>query len=134
MANTLFSFDDDMTVNKGPVTCFGIRFENDEKPLTARELALQNGVPVRQATLLLSRLVEVGIVREVYVEGKEDKTYQPALDTHQITIGKVFDRIDAQGTEDFLETSTKHQQAMWQHFLDLRQRERHINDILVNEL
>jgi len=31
MANTLFSFDDDRAINKGPVTCFGIRFENDEK-------------------------------------------------------------------------------------------------------
>ena len=110
------------------------RFENDEKPLTARELALQNGIPVRQASLLLSRLVEIGIVREVFVEGKEDKTYQPALDTHQITIGKVFERIDAQGTEDFLEASTKHQQAMWQHFLELRKKERNINDILVNQL
>lgn len=110
------------------------RFENDEKPLTARELALQNGIPVRQATLLLSRLVEVGLVREVYVEGKEDKTFQPAMDTHIITIGKVFERIDAQGTEDFLDASTKHQQAMWQHFLELRKNERNINDILVNEL
>lgn len=110
------------------------RFENDEKPLTARELALQNGIPVRQATLLLSRLVEVGFVREVYVEGKEDKTFQPAMDTHVITIGKVFERIDAQGTEDFLEASTKHQQAMWQHFLELRKKERNINDILVNQL
>ena len=110
------------------------RFENDERPLTARELALQNGIPVRQATLLLSRLVEVGFVREVYVEGKEDKTFQPAMDTHIITIGKVFERIDAQGTEDFLDASTKHQQAMWQHFLELRKKERNINDILVNQL
>ena len=110
------------------------RFENDEKPLTARELALQNGIPVRQATMLLARLVEVGFVREVYVEGKEDKTFQPAMDTHVITIGKVFERIDAQGTEDFLEASTKHQQAMWQHFLELRKKERNINDILVNQL
>ena len=110
------------------------RFENDEKPLTARELALQNGIPVRQATMLLARLVEVGFVREVYVEGKEDKTFQPAMDTHMITIGKVFERIDAQGTEDFLEASTKHQQAMWQHFLELRKKERNINDILVNQL
>ena len=108
------------------------RFENDEQPLTSRELALNNGIPVRQATLLLSRLIEVGLVREVYIEGKEDKTFQPAMDTHTITIGMVFDRIDAQ--EDFLEVSTKHQQTMWQHFLELRHKERHINDILVNEL
>ena len=110
------------------------RFENDEQPLTAYELALTNGIPVRQASLLLERLVDIGIVREVYVEGKEEKTFQPAMDTHTITIGKVFDRIDAQGTEDFLDASTKHQQAMWQHFLELRQKERHINDILVNQL
>ncbi len=110
------------------------RFENDEQPLTARELAITNGIPVRQATLLLERLIEVGIVREVYIEGKEDRTYQPAMDTHTITIGKVFDRIDAQGTEDFLEASTKHQQTMWQHFLELRQKERNTNDILVNQL
>lgn len=110
------------------------RFDNDEQPLTARELALNNGIPVRQASLLLSRLMEVELVREVFIEGKEDRTYQPALDTHTITIGMVFERIDAQGTEDFLDASTKHQQAMWQHFLELRQKERHINDILVNEL
>ena len=110
------------------------RFDNDEHPLTARELALNNGIPVRQASLLLSRLMEVGLVREVFIEGKEERTYQPALDTHTITIAMVFDRIDAQGTEDFLDASTKHQQTMWQHFLELRQKERHINDILVNEL
>ena len=110
------------------------RFDNDEKPLTSRELALQNGIPVRQATLLLSRLEEIGLVREVYIEGKEDKTFQPAMDTHTITIGKVFERIDAQGTEDFLDASTKHQQTMWKHFLELRKKERNINDILVNDL
>ena len=110
------------------------RFENDETPLTARELALSNAIPVRQATLLLSRLTEVGILREVYIEGKEDRTYQPALDTHKITIGLVFDRIDAQGTEDFLETSTKHRQQLWKRFLQLRQDERHAREIYVNEL
>lgn len=110
------------------------RFENDEQPLTSHELALANSIPVRQATLLLSRLVETGIIREVYIEGKEERTYQPAMDSHIITIGMVFDRIDSQGSEDFLETSTKHQKAMWTHFLELRQEERNSNDILVNQL
>jgi DNA-binding transcriptional regulator GbsR (MarR family) len=110
------------------------RFENGEAPLTARELALENGIPVRQASLLLSRMTETGIVREVYMEGKEDRTYQPAMDTHRITMGLVFDRIDAQGTEDFLETSTKHRQQLWKHFLQLRHDERHAHEIFVNEL
>ena len=78
--------------------------------------------------------METGIIREVYIEGKEERTYQPAMDSHIITIGMVFDRIDSQGSEDFLETSTKHQKAMWTHFLELRQEERNSNDILVNQL
>jgi len=110
------------------------RFENDQPPMTAHELAIENGIPVRQASLLLERLREVGIVREVFIEGKEDKTFQPALDTHKITMSLVFDRIDAQGTEDFLETSTKHQQKLWKHFLKLRNEERHTHEIYVNEL
>ena len=110
------------------------RFDNDETPLTARELASENGIPVRQASLLLSRLVETGLVREVYIEGKEDRTFQPALDTHRITTAMVFDRIDAQGTEDFLDTSTKHMQKQWKHFLQLLHDSRQANEILVNEL
>ena len=110
------------------------RFENAEPPLTAHELANENAIPVRQASLLLERLVEVELLREVYIEGKEERTYQPAMDTHLMTTGMVFDRIDAQGTEDFLETSTKHQQQMWQHFLTLCSEGRHANEILVNKL
>ncbi len=110
------------------------RFDNDEPPLTARELAVENGIPVRQASLLLERLKETGIVREVFMEGKEDRTYQPALDTHKMTMSLVFDRIDAQGTEDFLETSTKHRQQLWKHFLKLRHDERHTHEIYINEL
>jgi hypothetical protein len=56
------------------------------------------------------------------------------MDTHIITTGMVFDRIDAQGTEDFLETSTKHQQQMWKQFLKLCSEGRHANEILVNQL
>ena len=31
MADTLFTFDDEKVINEGPVTCLGIRFENDAK-------------------------------------------------------------------------------------------------------
>lgn len=31
MADTLFTFDDENVINEGPVTCLGIRFENDAK-------------------------------------------------------------------------------------------------------
>ena len=141
--NELFAFEHDLEkmsrrykdfLTLTLLTAIVKRFESDEPPLTARELAIANGIPVRQASLLLSRLTEVGILREVYIEGKEERTYQPALDTHKMTISMVFDRIDAQGTEDFLETSTKHRQQLWKHFLQLRHDERHTNEIYINEL
>ncbi len=71
------------------------RFEADEAPLTAHELAVRDRLPIRLVNSLLGRLVETGVLREVYAEGKEEKTYQPGLDTHKISVGLVLDRIEA---------------------------------------
>ena len=72
------------------------RFEADEAPYTAHELAIRDHLPIRLVNQLVGRMVETGVRREVYVEDEEEKTFQPALDTHKISIGMVLDRIDAQ--------------------------------------
>lgn len=110
------------------------RFEQDEVPLTAHELAEQNHLPARLVAQLLSRLVETRLVREIYIENKEERTYQPALDTHKITIGMVFDRIDQQGTEEFLQSTTPEMQAFWQHFLQLKREHNTLDQICVSEI
>ena len=110
------------------------RFEHDETPLTAHELAAQNNIPARLVNQLLSRLVETHLLREIYVENKEERTYQPALDTHLITIGMVFDRIDQQGSEEFLQTISPEMQTFWQHFLKLKQEHNTLDQIYVNEI
>lgn len=79
------------------------RFEGDEQPLTVRELAMQEHIHSRLVAQVIGHLVEVGIVREVHIEGREERSYQPALDTHLITIGMVLERIERYGAEDFFQ-------------------------------
>lgn len=110
------------------------RFENDEQPYMAVELAHENNVPIRLVQQLLNRLVEVGLLRTVYVEQKEERTYQPALDTHKITVGMVIDRIDGQGTEEFLRGATPAMQSFWQRYLQLKNEHNTLKNIRIDEL
>lgn len=110
------------------------RFENDEDPLTAHELAVRDRLPIRLVNQLLSRLEETHILREVYVEGKEDRTFQPALDTHKISIGMVIERIDMQGTEAFLQSPTPEMQAFWNRYVQLKNEHQTLDQILVDEI
>ena len=112
------------------------RFEADEAPLTARELAVRDHLPIRLVNQLLSRMVETGILREVFSdEEEEERTYQPALDTHRIHVGMVIERIDAQGTEHFLQAPTPEMQAFWENYQHIKQTEKDsVKDILVSQI
>lgn len=96
------------------------RFKADEAPLTAHELAIRDHLPIRIVNQLLSRMVETGLLREVYVEDEEEKTYQPALDTHKMTVGMVLRRIDAQGTEEFLQKPSPEMEAYWKRYQTIK--------------
>lgn len=110
------------------------RFEADEAPLTAREIASEQHLPVRMVLQLLGRLEETGLLRAVYVEGKEERTYQPALDTHKITIGMVFDRIDMQGNEEFIEGTNPEMKVFWQKFRQMKAEHNTLDAIKVREI
>ena len=111
-----------------------LRFENDQTPYTATELAHENNVPIRLVINLLNRLTETGLLRTVYVEQQEDKTYQPALDTHKITVGMVTDRIDRQGSEEFLRGATPEMHAFWQRYQQLKDEHNTLKNIRLDEL
>ena len=96
------------------------RFEADEAPLTAHELAIRDHLPIRAVNQLLSRMVETGLIREVYVEDEEEKTYQPALDTHKMTVGMVLKRIEAQGSEQFLQKPSPEMEKYWKRYQTIK--------------
>ena len=52
----------------------------------------------------------------------EEATYQPALDTHLITLSMVYERIDEQGTELFLTHTTDEMTAFWERFRVIREK------------
>lgn len=110
------------------------RFEADEAPLTAHELAIRDHLPIRLVNRLLSRMVETGLLREVFTENEEERRYQPALDTHKISVGMVIDRIDAQGTELFLQTPSEEMVNFWENYTKMKEKDTTLNQILVNEL
>ena len=110
------------------------RFEADEAPLTAHELAIRDHLPIRLVNQLLSRLVETGILREVYVENEEDNTFQPALDTHKISLGMVMKRIDGQGSEHFLQSPSPEMQAFWDHLMEVKREHSSLDQVYINQL
>ena len=110
------------------------RFEADEAPLTAHQLSIRDHLPIRLVNRLLSRLVETGVLREVFVEDEEDRTYQPALDTHKISVGMVIERIESQGTELFLQQPSPEMETFWESYLEMLQNHRELNKVPVNSL
>ena len=110
------------------------RFNNDQPPMSAHDMAEAFHLPVRMVNSLLSRLQEVGVVRTLYVENNEEKTYQPALDTHLISVGMVFERIDAQGVEEFLRDVPEDLQKFWERFMQMKREHNSLNDVYVQEL
>ncbi len=110
------------------------RFEADEAPMTAHEMAIRDHLPIRLVNRLLGRMVETGILREVYVEGKEEKTFMPALDTHKMSLGMVIDRIEKQGKELFLQSPSEEMQQFWQKYTKISEKYDALGQIMIDEL
>lgn len=110
------------------------RFEADEQPLTAHELAVRDKLPFRLVNQLLSRLVETRLINELYNEQDQERRYQTALDTHLITAGMVFDRIDEQGTEEFLSGTSKEMQDFWKRFVEIKKTHSQLNQVYIDQI
>ena len=110
------------------------RFEADEEPMTAHDMAVRDHLPIRLVNQLLGRMVETGILREVYVEGEEEKTFQPAMDTHKISLGMVINRIEKQGNELFLQSPSDEMQQFWQKYTAITEKYDALGEIMIDEL
>jgi hypothetical protein len=71
-------------------------------------------------TQLLQELVEGRVLTEVYTDGAQAKTYQPALDINTLTVEKVVRTIDLQGTECFLQSPTEEMNLFWTKLLETK--------------
>lgn len=110
------------------------QFEQGGTPLSTRDIAQTNRLPIKLVNNLTGRLVETEILREIYIENKEDKTFLPAIDIHQLTVGKVFKNIDRQGTEDFLQNLPEEMTLFWEKWQNLKNESSNINQLLVKDI
>lgn len=113
------------------------RFETGEKPLTVSELSKDNHLPFRLVSQLLSRLADpqVGVLNEVYSDNDAEKAYTPALDINKITVGMVFNQIDSQGSEGFLQKNALPQMTeFWQKWLIIKDSNAEQMNLLVKDI
>ncbi|MBR1809930.1 MAG: YihY/virulence factor BrkB family protein [Paludibacteraceae bacterium] len=92
------------------------RFAEGVEPQTAQEMAHENRLPARLVNQLLTRLVETNVVRETYIEGKEERTYVPARDINLITVDFIDDAISRQGNSLFLLNPTPEREQFWKRY------------------
>ena len=98
-----------------------LRFEAQEPPLTAEEISINNSLPSRLVSQLLSKMVAANVLIEVYCEENKTKSYQPAMDINRITAGLLFEKLETQGSEMFLSSSCPQMEKFWQSTLHLRE-------------
>ena len=111
------------------------RFEQGEKPITQQELADDYNIPIRLVNQLLKLLVEVHLLSEIYTESNQEKSYQPAMDIHQMTIQLVFDKISTFGSENFKVNPKKEFDGMWEQLEQFRLKTvNHSSDLLIKDL
>ena len=97
------------------------RFEAQKPPMTAEDIAVENHLPSRLVSQLLSKMVESNVLIEVFNEENKTKSYQPAIDINQITAGYLFEKLETQGSELFLPNNKPQMEKFWQSTLHLRE-------------
>ncbi len=109
-------------------------FYKGDTPFTAHDIAEHNHLPIRLVNNLTERLLETNILREIYVEGKEDKAFMPAIDINQLTVAKVFAAVDKQGNELFIQNPTKEMKRFWTRWEELKETPQETQTLLVKDI
>jgi membrane protein len=91
------------------------RFDEGGKPYTLPEIVKEQNMPVRLASVMLTKLCQCNILIESkqFDHKREISIFQPAIETSKITIGYVAHQLQVTGTEDFLPDKTESQQKIW---------------------
>ncbi len=74
-------------------------FSGCNKPLTSSQISHILEIPIRLVRDILYELVESGIVSESNTHEYKERAYQPACDVANLTIKRVLDALDHNGTD-----------------------------------
>ena len=111
------------------------QFENQKPPLSSTEISKNYKLPIRIVNQILSKLVDVSIINEVFNEESDLKTFQPAIDINQITVNLLFTNLDCHGSELFLTNRNELLDSFWQKSLEIKKRsDENMEQILVKDI
>lgn len=82
-----------------------IQFKNGEPPLTATDLSIELGMPIRLVSQLLKGLITTKLLIETYTDDPKVKAYVPAVWLEKITVNYVTSALDKLGVDTKLEAS-----------------------------
>jgi len=96
------------------------QFEEQKPPLSSDQIATKYKLPIRLVNQLITKLVEVAILNEVFSEISKLKTFQPAIDINQLTVNMLFSKLEMHGSELFLTNKNELLDSFWQKTLDIK--------------
>lgn len=77
------------------------RFHNSETPLSTQEISLKYNLPIRMVNRLCYKLQKAGLINQV-MRDDDVPGITPAVDTNELTIGNVFNKIENEGNSDYI--------------------------------
>lgn len=111
------------------------QFENRQPPLSSYQIGITYRLPIRMVNMILTRLVEVNVLIEVFTEKNKAKTYQPAIDINQLTVNILFEKLECYGAEGFLSNKNELLDTFWHKTLEMKQKSEDLADkILIKDI
>lgn len=111
------------------------QYEAQKPPLSTEEIAHMYKLPIRLVNQILSKLVSITILYEVYCEATKSKSYLPAIDINQLSVNMLFTRLDKFGSELFLTDKNEYLDSFWQKTLEIKlNSEAYTEKILIKDI
>jgi membrane protein len=111
------------------------QFENLKPPLSSDQIAKDYRLPIRLVNQILSKLVEVSILIEVFNDRSKKKTYQPAFDINKMTVNLLHEKIDCYGSEFFVNDKNPILDNLWIKTEEMRRKTKEFSEnILIKDL
>ena len=110
------------------------RFEQSKPPMTVEDIVSEYKLPIRLLNQILTVLTNSNIIIPVKKD-KIETAYQPAVDINQLTINKMYSKIDLTGSDLFLNSKNEKMDAFWQKMRELQSKTDKLReDILLKDI
>jgi len=111
------------------------QFESQKQPLSSVLIAEIYKLPTRIVNQILSKLVDSSVLIEVYSENSKSKTFLPAIDINQLTLGLLNSKLENYGSEQFLTSKNEQLDDFWQRTLEINKHsEEYTETILIKDI